>query len=462
MWFDIIACINYIDNIKGITVDYILATVGIISEYIKYTCPECQAIIENFTINIIEINNNYDIVNNFWWILTNKSILELYSKFTLMETMLLLDGLVNSLYFIKEYLILTVSSKKITKNIYIKYNEEIVENYNNIYILNSVNRYIFYLIIYLGYNCLNYLSHTNQYSYMIILFIVFPNIQNSLLSINFKFIPIKKYTTLYIENQKIFVKYSISKLSVRFIESLHPQIDKIQNYHIFVIYKCLNINYVLNISKNIVFIGLLNFLRSMESTYWYYKGIKAAYYHNVGYMYNVLPLDNALFIINKIIKEKRWKHFDNIEIINAFFVLITNKFDLFNSVSISLTTYIQINCFKLFSLWSLVSILKMFKFMQLISNIWICIFLVTIYTYFAKFNTKNIITSFIVYYLIIFNINDLTITIIIISNKLVYYWLSEIFFFTYNINNVRKVINAYSKNIKDNMLDNFNKEYEIV
>jgi hypothetical protein len=292
--------------------------------------------------------------------------------------------------------------------------------------------------------------------------ITIPSIQNGILSINYKLLPIKKYVNFYVENQKIFIKYSISKISVQFIESLHPQIDKIQNYHIFIIYRTLNVNFVLNILKNILFIGLLNFLRSMESTYWYYKGIKAAYYHNVGYMYNVLPLDNAIFIANKIIKEKRWKHFDNIEIINAFFVLITNKYDLFNSVSISLTTSIQINCFKLFSLWSLVSLLKMINFMQLISGIWICIFLVTIYTYFAKFNAKNIITSLIVYFLIIFNINDLIITLVIISNKLVYYWIAEIYFFTRNIKNVRKVIKTYEQDTKKNILDNANREYEVI
>jgi hypothetical protein len=429
---------------------------------IEQICPTCPELIETVAIKTVEINKNYNIINNFWWFLTNETIIKLYSRFTLMETMLLVDGLINATYFIKEYLILAVSSKKLSKTVLVKYNDEIVDNYNNVYILNTVNRYLFYLIIYFGYNSINYFIHENQYSYLLILLITIPSIQNGILSINYKLLPIKKYVNFYVENQKIFIKYSISKLSVQFIESLHPQIDKIQNYHIFIIYRTLNVIFILNILKNILFIGLLNFLRSMESTYWYYKGIKAAYYHNVGYMYNVLPLDNAIFIANKIIKEKRWKHFDNIEIINAFFVLITNKYDLFNSVSISLTTSIQINCFKLFSLWSLVSLLKMINFMQLISGIWICIFLVMIYTYFAKFNAKNIITSLIVYFLIIFNINDLIITLVIISNKLVYYWVAEIYFFTRNIKNVRKVIKTYEQDTKKNILDNANREYEVI
>lgn len=437
-------------------------SINSINYVFNHFCPNCCDIIENVILKTTEINKNYNIINNFWWFLTNETINVLYSRLTLMETMLLVDGLINSMYFIKDYLILTVSSKKLTRKVYIKYNEEIVESYNNIYILSSMNRYFFYLIVFLCYNCINYFIYENQYSYLLILLIVFPNIQNKILSINFKFIPIKKYVNSYVENEKIFIKYSISKLSVHFIENLHPQIDKIQNYHIFIIYRCLNINYVLNIFKNIIFIALLNFLRSMECTYWYYKGIKAAYYHNMGYMYNILPLDNALFIVNKIIKEKRWKHFDNIEIINAFFVLITHKYDLFNSVSISLVTSFQINCFKLFSLWSLVSLLKMINSIRLISNIWICIFLITVCTYFAKFNTKNIINSLIIYFLIIFNINDLIITLVIICNKLVYYWLAEICFFTYNINNIRKVIKTYEQKTRNNILDNAKNEYEII
>jgi hypothetical protein len=433
-----------------------------ISILIERVCPSCPELIEKVTIKTVEINKNYNIINNFWWFLTNETIIKLYSRFTLMETMLLVDGLINASYFIKEYLILAVSSKKLSKIVLVKYNNEIVDNYNNVYILNTINRYLFYLIIYFGYNSINYFVYENQYSYLLILLITIPSIQNRILLINYKFLPIKKHVNFYVENQKIFIKYSISKLSVEFIGTLHPQIDKIQNYHIFIIYRTLDINFILNIFKNILFIGLLNFLRSMESTYWYYKGIKAAYYHNVGYMYNVLPLDNALFIANKIIKEKRWKHFDNIEIINAFFVLITNKYDLLDTVSISFFTFIQINCFKLFSLWSLVSLLKMINFMQLISGIWICIFLITIYAYLSKFNAKNIITSLIVYFLIIFNINDLIITLVIISNKLVYYWIAEIYFFSCNIKNVRKVIKSYEQDIKKNILDTANKEYELI
>jgi len=350
----------------------------------------------------------------------------------------------------------------VSKKVLVKYNDEIVENYNKIYTLSTIDRYIFYLIIYFGYNSINYFMSKNQYSYLLLLLITIPNIQNRILSINYTFLPIKKYIQLYIENQKIFIKYSISKLTVQFVEKLHPQIDKIQNYHIFIIYRTLNIQFVIKIFKNLLFILLLNLLKNIESTYYYYKAIKFAYYHNTGYLYNMLPLDNAIFIANKVIKEKRWKEFDNIEIVNAFFVLAANKYDLLSNVSVSLTTSIQIMLFKLFSLWSLVSLLKMINFMQLISGIWICIFLVSIYTYLVKFNIKNIITSILVYFLIIFNINDLIVTLVIIGHKIVYYWISEIYFFSYNIKNVRKVIKSYEQDTKKNILENVNREYEII
>lgn len=100
--------------------------------------------------------------------------------------------------------------------------------------------------------------------------------------------------------------------------------------------------------------------------------------------------------------------------------------------------------------------------MQLMSGIWICIFLITVFAYLSKFNAKNIITSLIVYFLIIFNINDLIITLVIISNKLVYYWIAEIYFFSRNIKNVRKVIKSYEQDVKKNILDTANREYEVI
>jgi hypothetical protein len=83
--------------------------------------------------------------------------------------------------------------------------------------------------------------------------------------------------------------------------------------------------------------------------------------------------------------------------------------------------------------------------LQIISNIVICVFLISTYIYLSKCTIKNILTSVLIYYLIIFNTNDLIITLVIISNKFIYYWIEEFFFFIQNITNIKKVIKAYNK-----------------
>jgi hypothetical protein len=397
--------------------------------------------------SLIQYKNNLD---SF---LTSKTLIGLYSRFPLMESLLLFDGVVCSVYFLRDFLILKLSSRKLSKKAIMVYNEEIVEKYNSLYRLSTLDRYVFYLLIYFGYNTINYFYEENQYSYLLILPIVLPSIQNSLLGISF----ISKRVDNYIEHKDIFIKYSMSKVSVHFVQQLHPQIEKIQNYHIFIIYKTLSIDFVWKIITNCLFIALLNVLRSYDSTYYYYKGIKMAYYYNVGYLYNIIPLGDAIYLANIIIKEKRWRELEKLEVVNAFFTLVVNKYEIFSSFSGSFWINSQMILFQLFSLYSIVSVLKLITIY--LSGVWVCALLMTIAVYLAKLNVKNIITSILVYFLIIFNINDLIITLVIITHKLVYYWLEEIYFFVKNTENVKKVIKMYETPSREAMVSKIRDEY---
>jgi hypothetical protein len=397
--------------------------------------------------SLIQYKNNLD---SF---LTSKTLISLYSRFALMESLLLFDGVVCSVYFLREFLILKLSSRKLSKRAIMVYNEEIVEKYNSLYRLSTLDRYVFYLLIYFGYNTINYFYEENQYSYLLILPIVLPSIQNSLLGISF----ISKRVDNYIEHKDIFIKYSMSKVSVHFVQQLHPQIEKIQNYHIFIIYKTLSIDFVWKIITNCLFIALLNVLRSYDTTYYYYKGIKMAYYYNVGYLYNIIPLGDAIYLANIIIKEKRWRELEKLEVVNAFFTLVVNKYEIFSSFSGSFWINSQMILFQLFSLYSIVSVLKLITIY--LSGVWVCALLMTIAVYLAKLNVKNIITSILVYFLIIFNINDLIITLVIITHKLVYYWLEEIYFFVKNTENVKKVIKMYETPSREAMVSKIRDEY---
>jgi hypothetical protein len=249
----------------------------------------------------------------------------------------------------------------------------------------------------------------------------------------------------------------MSKMFVHFLQQLHPQIDKIQNYHIFIIYKTLSINFVWKIITNCLFIGLLNILRNYDTTYYYYKGIKMAYYYNVGYLYNIIPLGDAIYLANIIINEKRWAELEKLEVVNAFFTLVVNKYEIFTSFTGSFWINSQMILFQLFSLYSIVSILKLITIY--LSGVWVFALLIIIAVYLGKLNVKNIITSILVYFLIIFNINDLIITLVIITHKIPYYWLEEIYFFIKNTENVKKVIKMYETPSRETIASKIRDEY---
>ena len=128
-------------------------------------------------------------------------------------------------------------------------------------------------------------------------------------------------------------------------------------------------------------------------------------------------------------------------------------------MSNSFSTTSQIILFQVFSLYSIVSVLKILNIY--LSGISLSILIITLAGYLTKFNIKNIITSILIYFLIMFNINDLIITVVIITHTIVYYWLEEIYFFIRNIENVKKVIRMYETPSKEAMISKIRDEYVV-
>lgn len=415
-------------------------------------------IIETSYINLVtnyldNVKVNYiNLVTNIF----NPFILKLLSKFTLMESLLILDGFISSIFFLKDFFLLKLSIRDSYNN-ESKYKQDILEKYYKLYKLSFIDRYLLYLIIYTSYNTIGYFNKNLNLNYIIpiLLFITLPSIQNCII-----YIPIlNRFISKYIENKHIFVKYSISKISINFIQNLHPQIEKIVNYHIFIIYKLLTFNFIINIIKNSIFILLLNILRICDSTYYYYKGIKMAYFYKSGYLYNIIPLDNAIYLINIIIKEKRWKELENVEVINGFFTLILNKYGLFAETSSNFITDSNIILLQFLSLWSLVSLLKI---LNVISSISVYILISLVYIYLLKLSIKNLLTSLILYLLILANFNNLIITVIILINNTIYYCIGELLFFIFNANNIKKVIRMYEVPSKQAIISRVKDEYIII
>lgn len=406
------------------------------------------------TYQFVYIYQNIPIYFN---ILTSK----LCNQFTLIETLIILDGIICSFHFLYNILLLKLTPRKLSKRAIAVYNEEIVHRYNTLYKLSTIDRYLFYLLIWSSQNLIKYFYNENEFNsstlyYICILPITLPCIQNNILNM--------RIYNFYLDYKNIFIKYSMAKISIHFIQQLHPQIEIIQNYHIFIIYKILSLQFVWKIIHNFLFISLLTILRNYESTYYYYKGIKMAYYYNVGYLYNIIPIGDAIYLVNIIIKEKRWKELEKLEVMNAFFVLITNKYDIFNSISGSFLINCQIFIFKAFSLYSLIS---MFKLLHILSQdfnsfrLWLYISLITISMYLTRNNFKNIITGILIYFLIIIHINDIIITLVIITHKMIYYWLSEVYFYVRNYKNIKKVIKIYDTPSRDVIISKIKDEYII-
>jgi hypothetical protein len=183
-------------------------------------------------------------------------------------------------------------------------------------------------------------------------------------------------------------------------------------------------------------------LRGNEKLYYYYKAVQLAYFTNTGYKFNVIPLNQAVVFVNIIIKERRWHHLYKMEIINAFYVLISNKF--FNPNS-DLITSTSILAFSFFSIWTLISVLKVvITQVNLFALAIIIVFPAMLIN--IKYETRYtfIVTGIILTGMLFFNTNDLLITLFLICHSIVYYLALEIYFFAINKRNLIKIINKYN------------------
>jgi hypothetical protein len=292
-------------------------------------------------------------------------------------------------------------------------------NYNP-YKLNIIDRYSLYAVT-------NIVSLVYPPSIYLLVYLVIPKIQNLLVKGN-------KYIQMYHENQKIFVYYFISKSTIAFIKNLNSKFIEIKNYQIFVLYKYLSFTLLCDFLKSFLFLQVIYLLRSFESTYYYYKVIKLGYYYTSGYLFNAVSEDNAIYLINMMIKEKRWYDITKIEYVHALYSLIDLKYQVNKKRIVDVYNQYVI---KFFSLWSIISLMKLF-------NIYFNFLLIVFYI----IGIGDPIIPGIIYSLLLVDTNDIIITFVVINYKLVYYFLSEMVFFVYNMNDIKKVIDKFDKTEK--------------
>ena len=400
--------------------------------------------VNNYIFNSFSLTNTIDVFDSVTEIIGNK-----FSRnISLLEAMILTDGFINAIVFFQEYIVYRVSERRVTCDINkLNYKRDIIKKTCNLYVIRTIERYLMYVFIYCNHLILNILCYNletginilinekvhfaflmNKIFYLTFCCATIPQIQNIILTLTH----FEPYLHMIVKKQNTFIKYSISKIIINFIEGLDNGIIQIKNYHIFKLYKHISTDYFLNLIKTYGLIQLLYILRQGGETYYYYKAIKLSYYYNTGYMFNALTIDQAVFIINIIIKEKRWYDLTNIEVVNALYTLYKNKFNFKNDKLV-----FQLYILQFLSIWSIICILKTFTIV--INTIILLISLMIV----KNGELRNILG--VIYLLVLLNSNDLIISLIFIGYKYLYYFGKEIYFFIKNQKDIEKVIDYYKK-----------------
>ncbi len=376
---------------------------------------------------------------------------QLVRSVPLLEGMIVIDGVFGALQFIKEYAIYKLSETKVNHDTSkLQFKKDIVHKSYSLYTLGTLDRYAFYLSTHLMYMMTCRLFSSNGIETTVIYigccFLTLPYIQNSIMRIGH----INSIVTSLQTKKETFFRYSMSKILINTLTKLDERISGIKNYHIFILYHQLTTDLFLQFVKSYAFIWVLYILRGYETTYYYYKAIKLAYYYNTGYLFNVMTQEDSVYIINIIIKEKRWKDLGKVDVVHAFYSLISNKLNYNND-----TTNLQINLLKFFSVWSTVCVLKLFDV-----NINTTVLLGYIFALWYTFDStldkllkdsqriKAALVGVIVYILILLNTNDLIISVVFFCYNLLYVGLEELYFFAKNITAVNKMIKHFEVKAK--------------
>jgi hypothetical protein len=374
---------------------------------------------------------------------------------SLLEGMMIIDGIINSINFTVNYIYYkikqniikadidqrTSSLKKENLHKYIKdsslvensLKQNLIKQSNHLYEMHFVDRYMLYFIIY-GV----YIIFQRTIIYFIYLTASLPFIQNKILNIRV----VRLYYNIYCENREIFIFYSCSKFIISSIQNLNKDIRPIRNYHIFIMYYYLTFDNLIKFLKLYVFTYILYFLRSGESTYYYYKVIKFAFYYTNGYLFNNITIEDSVNAINNFVNDKQWCNIHKIEIVHAIYNLVSAKYKNQNNLDTTLYIYVL----KFFTLWNIIFVLKILK--DYVNVIILLIYLViTEYLYLFNFidRVKNYIRHISIYVLLLLNINDLFISLFFVFFPVVYYIYDEVKFFILNVYDIKKVLDLYNK-----------------
>lgn len=355
---------------------------------------------------------------------------------SVIESCILVDGLISSVYFLGHYfLYLTVD--KFTDNVNKKEDDNqlkldklqntIIEKCRNLYTLNILDRYISYSVVYASVSFMCYMLYMfscDTYTYRhVFIVLAFPPVQNKIIAYYNNI-----YET-YCMHKMRFIRYTLSKYITRLVSGLHNDIVKIKNYNILLLYQCVSIDYAVDFCKSYVFVYTMCLLRSFSTTYYIYKSIKVAYYYKYGYNFNLLQEKDALYIVNVIVSEKRWSDLVKLDVVNAIYTLLKPKPWTLNSLFIEVL--------KLGSIWTIISVLK-------ISSIYVHILFGICYLYF-NCSLFELYKLFCVGLQLYYNVNDLLICVTYVLYAAVYEIINDVSFYAYHRKSIGNAIESVKK-----------------
>jgi len=348
---------------------------------------------------------------------------------TLFNGLYIIDGLVNSCYFIIKYITFLSKLKNNSDNIghfVRKKQKKIINTSHSLYKLNIIDRYILYALLYFVYQLLYFYYLKIIWASLSIIMSI-PFIQNNI-----------KYVSIYIKYRKIFIKYIISKSIIHYIKKITDNQLVIKHSHIFILYKYLTIDLFYDFLKNATTIYIFYFLHKNTNLYYYYEAIKMAFYYYTKYKFKTIDKHTAIFILNIIIKEKRWVDVSKLEVVNAIYVLSWGD-SKFKDILMSSQIYILL-------LSSIISFILFIKYTHFIIKTILCICALLYAKFYNKHDYILKYCMIIIYILFVINANEYIILFILLLKDILYYIITELFLFIKERDNIIKMLHFLTKN----------------
>lgn len=323
------------------------------------------------------------------------------------ELYIILDGIMTTLQFL-------TTRNKMSRS-------RMLQDLNQMYVLGIISRLFLYVLL--------------SFNMYVGTLLVIPRFQNAVIQT----MRMDVLRDNICEKRDMFLKYAISKYIFKILKNMDKELVSIKNYNIFILYNYVTLHNTYRVIKVCLILKLLYVLRQLDSTYYYYKAIKLAYYYNTGYLFNMMTRTDAVYILNIIFKEQRWFDLMKIDVIHSIYYLCIG----FSDVSDIWGTLI-FHMYEFNAVWSIVSLVRyMYEINSTVTSTVICTLMVykKLYMYMVMCGILIVVPS----HMFFLHMSSLQITMIYYLRDLIMICLKEFWFYVRNYEDIQRVIEHYKK-----------------